>query len=145
MKFNTAYSKKVRVTAPIQIGAGRTKQSFAKECDINNIMAKFQKTGAVTHTNRHAPSYGFADSVTFDQAMNVIAQANTMFADLPSSLRDKFNGNPGEYLDFVSDPANKAEMVTLGLALAETEVPAKEPVKAPEAKTEETEESSETS
>ena len=37
-----------------------TKQSFKDECDINKIMAKFQKTGAIEHYAKHAPSYGDA-------------------------------------------------------------------------------------
>ena len=34
-----------------------TKQSFTKECDINNIMKKYQKTGAIDHVNKHEASY----------------------------------------------------------------------------------------
>ena len=45
----------------VQVDAGgesRTKQSFQKECDINAIMAKYQKTGAITHFNKHQQQYG---------------------------------------------------------------------------------------
>ena len=81
------YDKKKRFHAPVDTGHGRTKQSMSAECDINNIMAKAQRGEAITHANRHAANYGFANSHTFHEAMNVIATANTMFADLPSSIR----------------------------------------------------------
>ena len=40
-----------------------TKQSFKDECDINKIMAKFQKTGALNHYAKHAPQYGDASGI----------------------------------------------------------------------------------
>ncbi len=97
---------------------GVTRQSMAAECDINNIMAKFQKTGALTHFSRHQARYGFADSVTFHDAMNIVAEGDSMFADLPSSLRTRFENDPGRFLDFVQDPKNAEELVSLGLAEA---------------------------
>ncbi len=101
----------VRISFPKQ---GMTKQSFADECDINKIMAKYQKSGAITHFSRHAARYGFADGVTFHEAMNVVLEGDRMFADLPSSLRHRFD-TPGAFLDFVQDEANAEEMVELGL------------------------------
>ena len=44
-----------------------------------------------------------------------------MFADLPSSIRTKFNNDPAQYLDFVQDPEKLEEMRELGLALADPE------------------------
>lgn len=93
---------------------GMTRQSFADECDINLIMAKYQTTGAIDHFARHEPRYGFADGVTFHDAMNIVAEGDSMFADLPSKLRSRFE-NPGAFLDFVQDEANAEEMVELGL------------------------------
>lgn len=101
-------------------GKGRTKQSFKAECDINNILKKYQKSGAITHANMNAPDYGFASSQTFTDAMQTVAKAQTMFNELPSSLRNRFSGNPGEFLDFVQDPENEAEMAELGLLASYT-------------------------
>lgn len=93
----------------------RTKQQFKNECDINNIMAKYQKTGAVEHMAAHQQHYGYANSVDFNEAMQITTRAEQMFAALPSSLRTKFRGDPGAYLDFVQDEANYPEMAKLGL------------------------------
>ncbi len=98
---------------------GRARQSMRDECDINKIMAKYQKTGAIDHFSRHAPQYDFADSIEFHDAMNIVTEGNRMFADLPSSLRSRFE-NPGEFLDFVQDEGNAEEMVELGLRAPRT-------------------------
>jgi len=102
----------------VQIDAGgesRTKQSFKKECDINAIMAKYQKTGAITHFAKHSPQYGIADGQTFQDAMNLVCEAQEMFNELPSSIRSRFGNDPAAFLDFVNDEGNADEMEKLGL------------------------------
>ena len=102
----------------VQIDAGgesRTKQSFKKECDINVIMAKYQKTGAITHFNKHQQNYGMADGQTFQDAMNLVCEAQEMFNDLPSSIRSRFGNDPAAFLDFVQNDENADEMARMGL------------------------------
>ncbi len=93
---------------------GRTRQSFKDECDINKLMAKYQKTGAISHFSRHAPRYDFCEGVEFHDAMNIVTEGDRMFAALPSDLRQRFV-EPGAFLDFVQDEANAEEMIELGL------------------------------
>ena len=78
-------------------------------------MAKFQKTGALTHYMKHAPQYGDATQVEYADALNVIANANTMFEELPATIRKKFENDPAKFLEFVQDPKNQEEMEKLGL------------------------------
>lgn len=92
-------------------------QQFREECDINSIMKKYQKTGAIAHTNAHEASYGFASSLDYQDSINLVMKADQMFKDLPSSLRKKFGNDPENYLDFVQDPGNINEMIDLGLAI----------------------------
>lgn len=100
----------------VQFGSQtRTKQAFKDECDINKIMAKFQKTGAVAHANRRQPEYGFASPHDFAESMRIVTEANAMFAELPSSLRARFANSPEHYLAFVQNPDNILEMADLGL------------------------------
>lgn len=102
----------------VQIETGqnsRTKQSFQDECDINQIMAKYQKTGAITHFNKHQQNYGIADGATFQEAMNLVCDAQEMFNDLPSSIRSRFGNDPAAFLDFVQNEENSDEMARLGL------------------------------
>ena len=108
--------------------ATRAKQSFASECDINNIMARYQKTGLVTHVAAHQGNY--TDLPAYDDfhaSMNAVTAANSSFASLPSSVRSRFHNDPGEFLDFVQDKANADEMVSMGLSIPSQE----EPIPAP--------------
>lgn len=113
--LRSAYGPKARtginITEP-----SLTKQSFTKECDINNILKKYQKTGAVDHVNKHEATYGYASSMDFTEAMETVAKGQTMFDQLPSSIRTKFENDPAKFLDFVQDEKNKEEMQELGLA-----------------------------
>ncbi len=97
-------------------GTGRTRQSMRDECDINVIMSKYAKTGFIDHLSRHGGDYGFASSVTYHEALNVVSRADQMFTDLPAKARERFHGDPREFLDFVQDESNLDEMRELGLA-----------------------------
>ncbi len=97
-------------------GKSKTKQYFRKECDINNIMARFQKTGVIDHFTTYGHSYGEVPAIDLQEALNIAIDAEDMFDDLPSSIRDKFRNNPVEFLEFVQNQDNIEEMRELGLA-----------------------------
>lgn len=108
------YRKKVSITFdPAQ---GMTRQEFQRECNINHIMAKYQKTGVVDHLAKHAPEYGTYDPVDFQQALETIRQGEEMFSELPSTVRKYFDNDPAEFMTFVQDPNNIDKLVELGLA-----------------------------
>ncbi len=109
---------------------GRTKQSMKDECDINKIMEKYQKTGAVAHVNQHQSQYGFATSDDFAESMRIVTTAQDMFDGLPSSIRTRFANDPAQFLDFVQDANNKKEGQELGL-WPEDEPPAPKPPETP--------------
>jgi len=116
-----AYERGGRVYAPFEKnGKTKTKQSMRDECDINMIMARYMKTGAIDHVNRHGPQYGFASSLDFSESMRLVKDAQQMFDDLPSPIRTKFQNDPGQFLDFVQDDANASEMAEMGLTQAPT-------------------------
>ena len=116
--------KRVQITFP---KTGRTKQSFSQQCEINNIMARHQKTGALTHINQHQAQYGFATSNDFSESMRIVKTAQDMFNALPSNIRTRCANDPGQFLEFVQNPENEAEMQKLGL------IPTPEPQEPPEA------------
>lgn len=112
--FKTAFSPKLKI--PTNFAAsGRTKQSFKAECDINQIMARYQKTGVIDFTQKHEPQYGDCTGLEFQRAMQVVIDARAMFEDLPSSVRSRFANDPARLLDFVHEPANREEAIKLGL------------------------------
>lgn len=111
-----AYDKhKVTVKMTFDPATDRTKQSFKAESDINHIMARFQKTGVIAFQQRFAPTYGDVSGADFQRAMQVVARSKSMFAELPAHLRDRFNNDPKQFLDFVQNDANRPEAEKLGL------------------------------
>lgn len=96
----------------------RVKQSFARECDINNIMARYEKDGLISHVNRVEGRYGdFGGPPDYQEAMNKVVAAQDMFMSLPAKLRARFGNDPGEFLGFATDPKNVDEMIKMGLAV----------------------------
>lgn len=110
-------------------GPGRTKQSFRDECDINGIMARFQRTGLIDAVNKIQPQYADVAGFDFQFAMNQIIQAQDMFAELPSGIRKRFQNDPAAFVEFVGDPANEEEARRLGLIREAVEQP--QPAPAP--------------
>lgn len=97
-----------------------TKQSFKDEVNINKIMDRFQRTGAIDHYTNRSMEYGDTTAPDYLEANLIIAKANTMFEELPSSIRAKFENDPAKFLEFVQDDKNAEEMVYLGLTNAPT-------------------------
>lgn len=110
------FSERVPVRVSCVGSVTHTKQSMRDECDINNILKKFKRTGAIAHAAKHAGSYMDVSPLEFHEAMNIVAKATEMFADLPSRLRQRFSNNPASFLEYVQDEKNLPEMMELGLA-----------------------------
>lgn len=108
----------------------RTKQSFAEESDINFIMARYLETGQLDPLvvqQREAAFGDFSDGLDFMGAMNRVVEGQAAFGTLSSKVRDRFGNDPVLLLEFLSDPANRAEAEGLGLV----QKPAAEPARAP--------------
>jgi len=106
-------------------GPSRTKQSFREESEINNIVARYQKTGILDHVAKYGGSYGSMPAAgDFHEAMNLVTEAQSMFEELPSSVRSRFANDPASFLEFVGDDENRDEMVTMGLLDAPSAAPA---------------------
>lgn len=93
-----------------------TKQSFRDECDINSIMARYEKDGVVDHLARVPAQWGdFTDALDYHSAMSIVVQAEERFAALPASVRKRFGNDPAQMLEFLEDPDNRLEAIELGL------------------------------
>lgn len=94
----------------------RVKQSFVPECDINNIMKRYEKDGIITHVARYNGEYGaFAGVPEFHDAMNRVIEAEAMFMSLPAAVRSRFRNDPASFIEFATDDKNKDELRKMGL------------------------------
>lgn len=123
-----------------------TRQEFADECDINVIMAQYDKNGVVSHMNPREPMYVDLSGVpNFREAMDMMISADKAFMSLPAKVRKEFDNDARKFVDFASDEANLEQMREWGLAPAaepaddlpapgvkpEPKAPANEPAPAP--------------
>lgn len=93
------------------------KQSFRDECDINNVLKKYNKTGQLPDLIKQNPQYGdFSEAPDYQDALNLVILAEQQFNALPAHARKRFNNDPAEFLAFVHNSDNAEEMVSLGLA-----------------------------
>lgn len=102
----------------------RTRQEFAVECDVNEIMKRYQKTGVLPRFGQVEPRYLDLTNVPdFHAAMNLMADAEAAFMRLPAAVRLRFANDPAEFVGFAEQPENLEELRKWGLA---------PPAKAPE-------------
>lgn len=126
----SAYSKRPAKRGQISFKGVKTltKQSFKDECNINNILARYIKTGVITHVNNMVPQYGDSPSLDLLEAYQIVEQAQNSFMALPAVIRAKFDHDPAKFLEFVEDPQNAHLFAEYGL----TNAPEGEPAPTPE-------------
>lgn len=99
-----------------------TQQHMKDECDINNIMAKYQKTGLITHVAAHRGNYDdFTIMPDYKTAMDTMMSAQEMFLTIPSEIRAHFENDAGQFVEFATDPDNYDQMVDMGLVPLENQ------------------------
>jgi len=92
-----------------------TKQSFKQECDINHIMAKYLATGMIP-AGTSVGRYGdFSAATDYLDAQLTIKNARDQFASLPAKVRERFNNDPFQMLEWIGDKDNLDEANELGL------------------------------
>jgi phage internal scaffolding protein len=115
----------------------RAQQHHRDECDINVILERFGKTGQMP-VNAISGTYGdFSGVHDYHTAMNALIAAEHEFAALPAQLRNKFDNDPSNLIQFLENPDNRAEAEKLGLvnisstANTEPAIAAEKPVTEP--------------
>lgn len=110
-----------------------TQQQFKDEADINNIMARYQKTGVLvdplTQTMRKPMFDDFSELGDFRDHQQAVIDAQELFMQLPSRLRARFENDPAELLQWLSNPVNKEEAIELGLMTKPPEMTPEMPLK----------------
>lgn len=116
-QYDTDYKADVFAT-DVGVDEDLVQQHMRDECDVNVIMRRYQNTGVLTHVMEDANAiYGdFYDVPDYKSGVELMLAADNLFMELPSSVRDKFQNNAGEFLDFASNPDNIDEMREMGLA-----------------------------
>lgn len=134
MERGAALAAGKKVTPPgvsVPEGKSLTKQVFAEECDINQIIARAEASGAVGHLNGGVPVYADVSEIPdYRSSLDIVRQSEEMFMELPASVRRRFDNDPAQLMDFVMDEKNREEAQSMGL-LKPPAKPAEFPVEKP--------------
>lgn len=99
----------------ISTGKGLTEQAHKNECDMNFILRDYARTGLIRHAKQHEGKYDDIGVQDFQEAMFIVAQASSMFEQLPAAIRKRFKNDPAAFLEFAQNPDNKSEMQKMGI------------------------------
>lgn len=97
-----------------------TEQAHASQCDVNNIIRKYDRTGLILHINKFEAKFGDLTGVDFRDAQNLIIDATNSFNGLPADIRKRFSNDPANLLKFMESPDNREEAISLGLISSNT-------------------------
>ena len=97
-----------------------TQQHFRDECDINNIMARYEQTGLLidplTARSGGSPIFDdFSDIPDLMTAQNKLIEAQQMFELLPSRIRKDFDNDPVKFVEFCQNPDNEDKLRDYGI------------------------------
>lgn len=92
-----------------------TRQSEAAAADINNIMKQYDKTGMLPQVSVEGLFADVSAMPDYRTALDGVRVANEYFMQLPALVRAQFDNDAAKFLDFAIDPANKPELIKMGL------------------------------
>lgn len=95
-----------------------TDQSAKNQCDINNIMRQFMKTGEFSHLNKSQPQYLDTTLIpTLEDAFSIVSRASQLFSELPATIRKLIDHDPSKLESFISNPKNREILLQNGLII----------------------------
>ena len=95
--------------------ASLTQQHQKDQADINYIIEQFNVTG-ILPTGPVSPQYGdFSGISDYQSALNAVIDAQDEFMSLPANLRARFENDPSNLINFLSNEENRQEAIELGL------------------------------
>lgn len=112
--IRSPYDPVARVVLDCSQSQDMAKQSFKDECEVNNIVRRYEMGGELPAFSGE-PLYADVSGMEFQGMMDVVASAQAAFEALPAEVRRRFANDPREFVEFVSDPGNRAEALKMGL------------------------------
>lgn len=92
-----------------------TEQAHKKQCDINEIIKKYDRHGLITHVSKFEARYGDLTGIEFKDAQDLVTNATRSFNELPANIRSFFENSPEKLLTFMENPDNREKAIELGL------------------------------
>lgn len=114
---------RTRVSTPVGT-VSKTRASEAEATDVNRIMAKYLRTGVITHWNNRRPVYGdFSQANDYKAALDQVIEARDAFAELPAEVRKAAENDPEVFMRMLADEDGMQQLVDAGMELDDTSKP----------------------
>lgn len=108
-------------------GECRVEQHHKKNCDINAIVARSLPNDEIPMV-RAMDVPGVAKDVSwvtdYHTACNIVKSGEEAFMSLDPQTRKEFDNDPGKFLDYVSNPDNREDLIDRGYIDPDPEEPA---------------------
>lgn len=93
------------------------RQSEKEQTDINRIVQRFDRDGVLSHLNERVATFQDVTNLSggYREALHQVRAADEFFAQLPAKVRERFENNPGAFLDALVDPGRRTELEELGV------------------------------
>ena len=108
-----------------------TKQSFKDEVNINNILKRYTQTGEIDLKPQALPFTDCTQAKSFSDMCSQISEAENYFMSLPAEVREEFDNDVIEFVDFMSDDNNLEEAYEMGILSKPEELPVESDVTLP--------------
>ena len=82
-------------------------QAYKDQLDVNKLLEPAMKKGLLRHVTKFEGEYDDIPAGDFQEAQFIVAKGKSMFEQLPFQIRDKFEGDPAKFMQFVQDPKNQ--------------------------------------
>lgn len=92
-----------------------TEQAHKRECDINEIIKKYDKTGLILHVSKIEAQFGDLTGRDFKTMNDKVANMKSQFELLPVEIKKEFEQSPAKLLEFMENPENRKRAIELGL------------------------------
>jgi len=92
-----------------------TEQSHKSQCDVNKIIAKYNKTGLISHVSEIKAEFGDIPAVDYKEMQDRLVKMNNEFDKLPYQIKKRFGNNPYALISFMENAENRKEAEDLGL------------------------------
>jgi hypothetical protein len=76
------------------------------------------ETGIMPPTNQRTPNYMDVSEIDFQSMQNQLANAKSLFEQLPEHVKANFDNEPFKFLQFAENPNNAQALHEMGLANA---------------------------
>lgn len=98
----------------------KTWQAAKDECDVNLIIANYNRTGLMNHVNPKQARYGdFSEALELQEAIQLVRQAEAEFMALPAPIRAMANNDPVVFMEMLADEGAVAALKAAGLPVRE--------------------------